>query len=1087
MMFKEVANTLDFPALERDILGFWRETRAFEKLVEQNRGKARWSFIDGPITANNPMAVHHAWGRTYKDLFQRFKAMQGYDQRYQNGFDCQGLWVEVEVERELGFKSKRDIEAFGIANFVEACKERVRKFSQMQTEQSIRLGYWMDWANSYYTMADENNYSIWHFLKRCHERGLMYRGHDSMPWCPRCSTGISNQEIVTEGYQEVTHTSIFLKVPLVDRPGEALLLWTTTPWTLAANVAAEVHPDLTYLKVRQGDDVFYVSKGALRNAVRDPHEVLAELPGAQMEGWRYRGPFDELPAVQQSGAVEAHRVILGKEVTEDEGTGIVHIAPGCGKEDFELGRQYGLPAIAPIDEFGTYLEGYAALTGRNAHDVPDAVVQSLQEKGLLYRVEPYTHRYPVCWRCGTQLVFRLVDEWFISMDGPKAGRGDSSLITDHSSLDQPPLREQIMDVVRKIRWLPSWGLERELDWLRNMDDWMISKKRYWGVALPIWTCDRCDWFDVIGGDDELKARAVAGWDTFEGHTPHRPWIDAVKLACPACGGQASRIPDVGNPWLDAGVVPYSTLDYRHDRAYWAQWFPADFITESFPGQFRNWFYSLLTMSTVLENREPFRAVLGYATLRDERGEEMHKSKGNAIEFNEAAERIGASVMRWLFTAANPEHNLNFGYTLADEVKRKLLTLWNVYYFFCNYARLDGFDPTGHALDPAARPALDRWILGELHTLVDLATRSYENFDAMRVTRRVETFVDDLSTWYVRRGRPRYWKSEADDDKLAAYLTLWEVLATLAKLLAPSMPFLAEAMYQNLVRSVDATAPESVHHCGWPEADLSLVDHELRAAMDLARLVVGLGRAARQQSRLKVRQPLPALLVRLKSDREQQLLQPLADQVLDELNVMRLDLVGDARELLTYRVRPNFKLLGPLFGPRVNAVARALQAADAADLARRHAAGEKATVIVDGLELEVPAEDYDVETVAREGYTVVEEGGYVVALDTRLTPELVQEGLARELVHRLNGVRKNAGFRVEDRIVTTYRADDALAAVFERFGDYIRQETLSLELTPGEPNGAAYQECLRFDGHEALVAVQRVQRPDQAERAGAFEN
>src|SRR5262245_58935589 len=400
-MFEPVSASVDFPALERDVLRFWEETAAFEALRAKNSGKARWSFVDGPITANNPMGVHHAWGRTYKDLFQRFKAMRGYDLRYQNGFDCQGLWVEVEVERALGFTSKRDIEAYGIARFVEACKERVLRFAAVQTEQSIRLGYWMDWDSSYYTMSDANNHTIWLLLKRCHKRGPICRGHDVMPWCPRCSTGLSQHEIATEGYEEITHTAVTLKLPLLDRPGESLLVWTTTPWTLAANVAAEVHPDLTYLRVRQGADVLYLARGAAPAVLRDGFEVLEELPGSAMEGWRYAGPFDELPAVQRAGAPAAHRVILGRDVTESEGTGIVHIAPGCGKEDFELGKRYGLPVIAPLDEFGVYVDGFGDLTGRYAESVPAAVVQHLQERGLLYRAEPYTHRYPVCWRCHT--------------------------------------------------------------------------------------------------------------------------------------------------------------------------------------------------------------------------------------------------------------------------------------------------------------------------------------------------------------------------------------------------------------------------------------------------------------------------------------------------------------------------------------------------------------------------------------------------------------------------------------------------------------------------------------------------------------
>src|SRR5919198_3524111 len=612
-MYQPVPHELDFPTLERRILRFWDETNAFQKLrAKLETSPKRFSFIDGPITANNPMGVHHAWGRTYKDLFQRYKAMTGHDQRFQNGFDCQGLWVEVEVERELGFATKRDIEAYGISEFVRRCKERVLKYARIQTEQSLRLGYWMDWDNSYFTMSDENNYTIWHVLKTCHERGWLYRGHDVMPWCPRCSVGISQMEIDTEGYQETTHASVYVKFPLVGRDREHLLVWTTTPWTLTSNVAAAVHPELTYARARKDGETVYLAEPLVKR-LGPGWEVIQHVRGAEMLDWRYRGPFDELPA--QAGV--EHRVIPWDEVSQVEGTGIVHIAPGCGEEDFRLGKDFGLPAIAPLDELGVYVDGFGWLTGQPVQTVAEPIVEDLKRKGVLFRAEPYTHRYPHCWRCRTELVFRLVDEWYISMQ---------------------ELRPQLMDVTRHIRWIPDFGLERELDWLRNMHDWMISKKRYWGLALPIWYCEACQRFEVIGGRDELRERAIAGWDQFEGHSPHRPWVDAIKIACPGCGKPISRIPDVGNPWLDAGIVPFSTLHYRTDPDYWRTWFPAEFITEQFAGQYRNWFYALLVMSTVLENKPPFLTVLGHGTIRDEKGEPMHKSTGNLIPFDEAADR-----------------------------------------------------------------------------------------------------------------------------------------------------------------------------------------------------------------------------------------------------------------------------------------------------------------------------------------------------------------------------------------------------------------------------------------------------------------
>ncbi|MBI4281871.1 MAG: isoleucine--tRNA ligase [Chloroflexi bacterium] len=1055
-MFKPVTSKVDFPAMERELLAWWQQTGMMEKYLRRNQDSdRRWSFIDGPITANNPMGVHHAWGRAYKDLFQRYKTMQGFKQRYQTGYDGQGLWVEVEVEKEMGFNSKRDIEAYGIDRFVEACKERVRRYADIITQQSIRLGYWMDWDNSYHTMSDENNYTIWHFLKTCHEKGWVYEGTDVMPWCPRCATGLSEHEIVTEGYKELVHPSVFLRFPLEGREGESLLVWTTTPWTLTSNVAAAVHPELTYVKVRQGSETFYLSK-ALLGILQGEHEVVEELAGERLVGLRYRGPFDELPPQQ---GVE-HRVIPWSEVSESEGTGIVHIAPGAGKEDFALGREFGLAAIAPLDEFGNYVQGFDWLTGRNVAEVTQDIFESLRQKGLLLRVEDYSHRYPVCWRCDSQLVFRLVDEWFISMDD---------------------LRHLIADVTRKIRWIPAFGLERELDWLRNMDDWMISKKRYWGLALPIYKC-ACGQVEVMGSETELKERAIQGWNEFQGHSPHRPWIDAVKIRCSHCGQVVSRIKDVGNPWLDAGIVPFSTLGYRHSRDYWKEWFPADWISESFPGQFRNWFYSLLTMSTALENHEPFRSVFSYALMRDEKGEEMHKSKGNALEFVEAAERMGVDAMRWVFMRHNPAQNLGFGYGTADEVRRRfLLTLWNTYSFFVTYANIDRFDPTDgevgaiHEL-PLPPSEMDRWILSELHSLVGEVTRHLDDFDSADASHSIEEFVDILSNWYVRRSRRRFWKpvlsgvegSESDQDKLSAYHTLYTCLVTLSRLMAPFTPFIADEMYQNLVRSVDKDAPESVHLTSYPVGDPAQIDDRLSQATRLAMTVSSLGRSARSKAGIKVRQPLSRVLVALRSAEEKPTLQQISSQVLDELNVKELSLLEGQEDVLDFQVRLNPAVAGPKYGAQMFRVSDALRHADPTTIALRVRAGS--TVEVDGYVL--ASEEVLVNVSDKPGYASATEGGYTVAVSTELSQELEEEGLARELVHRLQNMRRSAGFDIADHIVTYYSSTEALAGVMGRFAPYIQQETLSEELVQGEFPEGAYTERQTMDGVEVVLGVVR---------------
>ncbi|MFQ6090076.1 MAG: class I tRNA ligase family protein, partial [Candidatus Bipolaricaulia bacterium] len=943
-------------------------------------------------------------------MFQRFKAMQGFDQRFQNGFDCQGLWVEVEVERELGFKSKRDIEDYGVAEFVNRCKQRALKYAAVQTEQSIRLGQWMDWndphllrelhdklgenpgelvtvqgpegpvtgtvegivgqlgmpqlGGSYFTFSDENNYQIWMFLKKCWERGWLYKGADVMPWCTRCGTGISQHEIATEGYQELTHPSVYLRFPLRGRGNEALLVWTTTPWTLTSNVAAAVGADLAYVKVQQGEWIYYLSQGTLQRALRGEYKVLGELRGKEMVGWAYEGPFDELPAVQAAGAPKAHRVIPWEEVGEEEGTGIVHIAPGCGAEDFQLAKEHDLPVIAPLDEDGVYLQGFGQLTGRAADGVSDEIFEDLEEKGLLYRAEDYTHRYPVCWRCGTELIFRLVDEWFVSM-GKKYDKPREELAEEEKAAS---LRYQIMDVVDQIRWIPEFGHDRELDWLKNMRDWMISKKRYWGLALPIWECQECGWFEVLGSEEELQERAVEGWEEFCGHTPHRPWIDAVKITCPKCGAKMGRIPDVGNPWLDAGIVPFSTLRYRTDRRYWERWFPANFITESFPGQFRNWFYSLLAMSTVLEGKPPFETILGYATLLAEDGRPMHKSWGNAIEFDEAADRIGVDVMRWMFLNHDPGRNLPFGYGPAGEIKRKLLTLWNVYSFYATYANIDRVGPREDLVPVQRRSSLDRWILAELNLLIKVITEALENFDPASATGHLEAFWEKLSNWYVRRSRRRFWKAEAGQDKLAAHQTLYECLVTVAKLLAPFLPFLAEELYQNLVRSIEEQAPESVHHCKWPLANPELIDERLLEQVDLVRRVVSLGRAARNAAGIKIRQPLSQMLVKVTGEEERGSVESFLDDLLQETNVKEIVFLDDEAEVVSYRLHLLPEKLGPKFGGRFPAVKAAAERMNPEEAARQLLDAGVLRVTVEGRAYTVLSDEAEVERSPKRGYS-----------------------------------------------------------------------------------------------------------------------
>jgi isoleucyl-tRNA synthetase len=1082
-MFRPVSSKPDLVAQENEILALWRDRQTFSRLRAQNAGKERWSFLDGPITANNPMGVHHAWGRAYKDLFQRFWAMQGRDQRYQNGFDCQGLWVEVNVEKDLGFTNKRDIEAYGIAEFVSLCKQRVLTYAARQTEQSIRLGMWMDWndpvelrrlrdllaedatqqatvkgadgavvtdtveslvgrlgmpelGGSYFTFSNENNYLIWSFIAECHRRGWLYKGHDTMPWCARCGTGISQHEM-TEGYADREDPGLTVKFPLLDRPGEALLVWTTTPWTLTSNVAAAVGESLRYVKVKQGDEVYWLGRGTLKQALEGPFQIIEERPGRDLAGWRYAGPFDELPAVEAAfaavvgpdGAPYEHRVVLWDEVGEAEGTGIVHIAPGCGAEDFALGNSLGLPMIAPLDESGIVIAGFGPFSGRDVRDVKDPIIESLKHKHRFYRLETITHRYPHCWRCGTPLVFRLVDEWYISM-GPVYDRPRAELTA--AEVDAS-LRYQIMEVIEGIHWIPGFGYERELDWLLNMHDWMISKKRYWGLALPIYDCS-CGTINVIAGREELAEHAVEGWDQFEGHSPHRPHVDAVRIRCSGCGKPVSRIRDVGNPWLDAGIVPFSTMPQASEAGHEKGWFPADFVTESFPGQFRNWFYSLLAMSTVLRRETPFKTLFGYALVFGEDGRPMHKSWGNAIDFDEAAERMGVDVMRWMFANARPEDNILFGWHAADEARRRLLVLWNVYSFFVTYARQAEWDPNQPAPVVAERGPLDRWILSRVARLANEVERQLKDYDALDATRAIDGFIEDLSTWYLRRSRKRFARSADSTDRAAAFATMHTTLVALARIAAPIMPFLTEAVYQNIVVAGGvAEAPDSVHLTSWPTEEFKhLNDPALQTSMAVVMKVVDLARTLRGQAGLKVRQPLARMWIALPggqlTDREE-----LLALAADEVNVKSIELIGNESELVDRRVKPLLPKIGKKFGAAIPAIMVAARE-------NRFEILPDGSVLMGGVTL--ASDEVEIQATPRPGTAVGHDEGLVVVIDTELTPELRAEGDARELQRAIQDARKEAGVDLDDEVVVQVDASAAVQAVLGPYIGSVATETRS---------------------------------------------
>ena len=990
-MFKPVDPKINFPENEKKILSYWKEKGIVEKYLHKNDQSPKYfSFLDGPITANNPMGVHHAWGRTYKDLFQRYHNQKGEKERFQNGFDCQGLWVEVEVEKELGLKGKKEIENLvpgdkkaSIAKFVELCKERVRKYSRIQTEQSQRLAYFMDLDNSYFTLSENNNYMIWHFLKVCHENGWIYKGHESIPWCPRCETAISQHEMLTEDYKEITHESIVLKFPIVGREKEFLLVWTTTPWTIPANIAIALDSKQNYSLVADKEGYQYWLATNLVDKVfkNREKELVKTVKGQDLVGLKYRGPFDHLEsvsAVAKENKDKFHAVIATDDlimpISMTEGTGLVHTAVSAGEEDFRLGKKFGLPMIPVIADNADYLPGLGEFSGKNAKKNPRIILDFLEKKESLshdcvFEIFPYAHRYPACWRCKAELVWKVADEWYISMDSRPF------------KIQNSTLRERMIGVAKKIKWIPEFGLERELDWLKNMHDWLISKKnRYWGLALPIWECDKCGRFEVIGSYEELQKKAIAGWGNLSGKSPHKPQIDEIKIKCPQCGNLVERIPDVGNPWLDAGIVAYSTISeknqaaefygrkemplYLSDKEEWEKWFPADFISESFPGQFKNWFYSLIAMSSALEDKPPFKTVLGFATLLGEDGRPMHKSWGNAIEFNEGADEIGVDVMRWMYVLQNPSDNLLFGYKKADEVRRKFhLMLWNIYNFFVTYANLDGWEPLKNQ-EAGTKNVLDEWILLKLDQLVKIVTESLDNYQVNIAPEAIQYFVNDLSTWYIRRSRDRIGPTVSDQgDKNSFYLTAYEVLVSLSKLLAPFTPFISEEIYRNL------TGEESVHLSDWPKQSSIAQRSGLMDEMELVRKVCELGHAKRKEAKMKVRQPLK------------------------ELRIKNLELPFD------------------------NAQGRQIK-------------DELLQLIKDELNVK------EVEVVAGKGELQVE-------LDTTLTPELIEEGKARELVRQIQLIRRESGCGLSDRVIVTCPDWP------KQFESLIKKETLARTITKGD--------------------------------------
>jgi isoleucyl-tRNA synthetase len=1051
-MFKPVSPKFNVTLMEEGVLRFWKMHDIFQKSMDTRLSGPEYVFYEGPPTANGKPGIHHVLARAFKDIFPRYKTMRGYHVSRRGGWDTHGLPVEIEVEKKLGFNNKQQIEAYGIAKFNEMCRESAFTYIQEWERLTDRIGYWVDLNTAYVTYKNEYMESVWWILKNFWDKDLLYQGFKVVPYCPRCGTPLSDHEVAL-GYEEVADPSVFVRMPLVDTPDTSLLVWTTTPWTLPANVAVAVGADIEYVTVERnlpegGNERLILAKDLLEKVFKDePLRVVDHFKGRHLKGKRYQPLFTFLPPDKP-----AHYVILGDFVTTEDGSGLVHIAPAYGADDMKAANELGLPVLMTVAENGAFISAVRPWAGMFVKEADPLIILDLQARGLLFRSEKYTHTYPFCWRCGTPLLYYARKTWYIRTSQKK---------------------DRLVALNEKVNWYPSHIKNGRFgNWLENNVDWALGRERYWGTPLPVWQCDACDHQVCVGSVAELSK--LSGHD-LTGLDLHRPYVDEVHFKCTACGnGTMHRVPELIDVWFDSGSMPVAQWHYPYENEdKFVQQYPADYICEAVD-QTRGWFYSLHAISTLLFDQECFRNVICLGLILDSEGRKMSKSLGNVVNPWDVINVNGADAIRWyLYTASPPGQERRFSSDLVAEVMRTFtLTLWNTYSFFVTYANLDGWKPAKKGEDIQYSP-LDRWLLSSLYTLVREITTALENYDVLGATRPIETFVDQLSTWYLRRSRRRFWKSESDADKQAAYATLHEALVVLSKLLAPTMPFLAEEMYQNLVVSVNENAPISVHLADWPVYQLARIDEKLNREMALVIKLASLGHAARNKANRKVRQPLAEVAFSIGNVDERGVVEQYADLLADELNVKKVRVLDTAGEAVSYSLNPQPKQLGQKYGGRFPAIRQAILAAQSEEAAHQLLAGGSLTVTTTyGDTVEVLPEEVEVRAQARTGFVVANEGAYLAALVTELTPELVEEGLAREFVRRVQDLRKQADLDIAERIHLYYEATPGLQKAIDSFRDYVMGETLTVEMTPGTVPPYLPQASDSFDGETVKVGVTR---------------
>ena len=1021
MSYKKVDTSLNFVEREKEVIEFWKQNDIFEKSIAKNEGGEEFSFFDGPPTANGKPHIGHILTRVMKDIIPRYQTMKGKHVLRKAGWDTHGLPVELEVEKSLGMDGKQDIEKYGIEPFIKKCKESVWKYTDEWRKMSERVGYWVDMDHPYVTYHDDYIESVWWALKEIWKKGLLYKGHKIVPYCPRCGTALSSHE-VAQGYKDVKETSVVARFKVKGRENAYILAWTTTPWTLPSNVALCMNPDETYVEIEAGG-ARYILAEALASKFFEEYTVVERKTGKEYEGTEYEPLFDY---AKGSFREKAYYVVCDTYVTLTDGTGVVHIAPAFGEDDYKVGRRYHLPVVQLVNERGCFDERCPELNGLFAKKADKLILDMLEEKGLLFKKLPFEHSYPFCWRCDTPLLYYARSSWFIEVT---------------------KVKDRLIAANRSVNWMPETIKEGRMgNFLENVIDWGLSRDRYWGTPLPVWVCPDCGEIEVIGSKAELKEKCHVQGDI----ELHRPYLDDLTCTCKKCGGKMKRTPEVIDCWFDSGSMPFAQYHYPFEnKDLFEETFPADFISEAVD-QTRGWFYTLLAISTILFDRAPFKNCIVLGHVNDKDGVKMSKHKGNVVDPWSVLDKQGADAVRWYFyTGSAPWIPSRFGAEAVSEVQRKFQgTLWNTYAFFTLYAEIDGYDPSKYDLKTCKLSLMDRWILSKLNTLVKDVDAKLAAYNITDSAREIQDFSDVLSNWYVRRGRERYWGSTMTEDKAAAYTTLYTVLVTLAKVIAPYTPFMAEMMYRNLVPAFYPEAPESVHLCDFPAADESLIDLDLQMSMYGVLMLVAAGRSARNAGNLKNRQPLAEMLVA--STAPLGLNEEMIAVVLDELNVKKMTFVEDGTSLLKYVLKPQLRTLGPKYGKRLGEITKFLATCNGAEVVAAVRGGGSYTIPLDP-PVVLLEEDLQFFTESPEGYSVAINCGIIVALDTRLTEELLNEGCERELVSKIQTMRKEAGFEVTDRIDVYFAAVEGRAKKMLSLSQFAG-DVLANSVTEGSAEG-----------------------------------